>query len=225
MTLIIAAQGDGFIVAAADTRETVDAGAIRVEVNIAEKLVMLTPHTAVLFCGDSGYAQNIIARYQAKIAGQRELGVTPLADDFAIFCQEEAKKTVGVPTFSRVKPYRNFPDIGFVLGGLDKAGRKFTQPRCYGLSSWTGYRLELGGGGFVLDGKPMLARYLFAHHYRAGMDIGSLCDLVIRCLYDTSRVDGDVGGKYRLAIILPDEVRLKHELEIEEMINDADLRW
>lgn len=225
MTLIIAAQGDDFVVVGADTRETVDVGTIRVEVNIAEKLVKLTSHAAVLLCGDSGYAQNLIAKYQASISGRRELGITQLTEDFASFCQKEAIRVRNVPTFSSYPPHQYFPDIGFVLGGLDKVGRRFSRPRCYGISSYRGYRLELGGGGFVLDGKSMLARYLFAHHYRAGMDVEGLSNLVLRCLFDTSRVDGDVGGKYRMAIVDSKDVRTKSQDEIEEMIDDAKLRW
>jgi len=225
MTLIIAAQGDDFVVVGADTRETVDAGAIRVEVNIAEKLVRLTNHAAVLFCGEAGYAQNLIAQYRGRIARRRELGITQLTQDFASFCQEEAMRLRDVPTFSRTPPHTYFPDIGFVLGGLNKVDGKFSRPSCYGLSSWRGYRLELGGEGFVIGGKYMLARYLFSKNYKADMDVETLSDLVLRCLFDTSRVDGDVGGKYRLAIIDSKETRTKTEEEIEQMIEGANLRW
>lgn len=72
MTLIIAAQGENFVIVAADSRETVDVGTMRVEVNIAQKLIQLTPHTSLLFCGDSGHAQYLISKYQAMTSHRRE---------------------------------------------------------------------------------------------------------------------------------------------------------
>lgn len=225
MTLIIAAQGEDFLIVAADSRETVDAGAIRVEVNIAEKLVQLTKHTALLFCGDAGHAQYLVSKFQAITSHRRERGVTQIAEEFSLFCQEEALRVKDVPTFSYAPTYKYFPNIGFVLGGLDKIGNRFSRPMCYGLASHRGYRLELGRGGFVLDGKPMLARYLFAHYYKPNMDVDSLSKLIVQCLYDTSRVDGDVGGKYKMAIIDHQRSRPKEPEEIDAIIDEAQLRW
>ncbi len=225
MTLIIAAQGKDFMVLGADSRETVDVGVVRVETNIAEKLIQLTDHTTVLFCGDAGYAQHLISKYQTRISGRPEFGVTDLTEDFASFCQEEEIRLSNVPTFSTRSPTgRYFPDLGFILAGFNKVGRQFSQPRCYGLSSQRGYRLELGNG-FVLDGKPMIARYLFARSYKPDMDIARLSNLVVQCLFDTARVDGDVGGRWRLAIIGPTETRVKSHEEVEKTIDDEDLRW
>jgi len=226
MTLIVAAQGADFMVLGADSRETVDVGVIRVETNIAEKLIRLTDHAAVLLCGEAGYAQHLVAKYQARISGAAELGVTDLTEGFASFCQAEAIRLSNVPTFSFHSPtYQYFPDIGFILGGLNKIGTGFSEPRCYGLSSQRGYRLELGGNGFVLDGKPMIARYLFARYYQPNMDIQNLSKLVARCLFDTARVDGDVGGQWKLAIIEPTAIRVKSHEEVEQIIENEELRW
>src|SRR2546428_10813273 len=96
MTLIIAAQGEDFMVLGADSRETVDVGVIRVETNITEKLIRLTDHSAVLFCGEVGHAQHLISKYQDRISGRPEFGVTDLTEDFASFCQEEAVRLINV---------------------------------------------------------------------------------------------------------------------------------
>lgn len=76
-----------------------------------------------------------------------------------------------------------------------------------------------------MDGKPMIARYLFAKEYRAGLDLDTVTNLVLKCLYDTARVDGDVGGKYRFAIIDSNGIRTKTEEEIDDMIDEAHLQW
>ena len=231
MTLIVAAQGNDeqgnyFVVLGADTRETVDVGTVRVEVNIAEKFYPLTSHAAILMCGDSGHAQYLITKFRQKIKGKRERGVTRLVEDFSTFCQLEAIERSRTPTVGNLPPNNRYvPNIGFVIGGLDLAEDKFVLPMCYGLSSYRGYAIELGGGGFILDGKPMIARYLFAKEYRAGLDLDTVTNLVLKCLYDTARVDGDVGGKYRFAIIDSNGIRTKTEEEIDDMIDEAHLQW
>jgi 20S proteasome alpha/beta subunit len=229
MTLIIAAQGENFVIVGADSRETVDVGAVRVEVNMAQKMTQLTNHALVLFCGDAGYAQNLIQKFKATIVRRHERGITQLTDMFSSFCQKEAVRTSRVPTWPLHSPHSYYPNIGFILGGLDMEQGRFIKPSCYGLSSYRGYRPELGlqadGGGFVLDGKPMIARYLFAHHYRAGMNIKDLSTLVAQCLFDTARVDGDVGGRWKMAIVKAEGVTMIGHDEVEDIIDTEDLRW
>ncbi len=218
------------MIVGADSRETVDVGAVRVEVNMAEKMVKLTNHAFVLLCGDAGYAQNLIQKFKATIARRHERGITQLTDDFSSFCQQAAIRTSRVPTWSPYPPHAYYPNIGFVLGGLDMENGRFTKPSCWGLSSYRGYRPESGlqaeGGGFVLDGKAMIARYLFARHpYQAGMNVEKLSTLVARCLFDTARVDGDVGGRWKMAIIMAEGVTMIDHEEVEAIIDAEDLRW
>ncbi len=73
-----------------------------------------------------------------------------------------------------------------------------------------------------MDGKPMIARYLFSKKYRRGMDVDSLTKLVALALADTADADGDVGKPFHMAVIdAPDGVRFKTEDEIDEMIEEA----
>lgn len=231
LTLILAAQandgqGKEFIVMGADTRETLDTGSVRVEVNIAEKLHNLTRHTAITLCGDSGHAQHLVSKFRREKLRGREVGIIEVVQKFSDFCKDEARSSAGVPTFGRFPPNnRHIPDMGFVIAGFSKEGDDFVHPMCYRVSSLTGYLIEFGGGGFAIDGKGAIARYLFSKEYRPPMDLPTVSTLVLKCLVDTSEVDGDVGGRYKLAIIDSNGIVSKPLEEIEEMIEDAKLRW
>ncbi len=50
----------------------------------------------------------------------------------------EAKKVRDVPAHPQY-----FPSFGFVIAGLNKSRGEYNVPRCYGLSSTTGFRLGL----------------------------------------------------------------------------------
>ena len=236
MTLIVAAkaidgQGHEFVVLGADTRETVVAGAARVEVNIAHKLFPLTRHSAIMLCGDSGHAQYLISKFRrtkltGRVTGRREMGVTQLVETFSEFCQDEALDWKNVPTLGKYPPdNRHFPDIAYVIAGFNREGNRFAHPLCYGVSSLTGYLIDLGESGFAIDGKGIIARYIFSKEYHPPMDLPHVTNLVLKCLVDTSEVDGDVGGRYNLAIIDSNRIDPKTSEEIEEMIDDAQLHW
>lgn len=214
MTLIISAQGKDFVVVGADTRETIDEGTIRIEINIGEKLTKLSTHTAVLFAGDSGLAQYAIERFKSK-SGIKDVGVTGLTEKFAKYLRREAIEQSAVPTVS------NFiPSFDFVIGGLDRSSDgKFAIPKCYRLVSRQGFRLRYEKDGFALDGKDMLANYKFAKHYRKNqMTLKELTNLVAQTLWDTSRVDGDVGGKFKMAYIDSKGFHEMHEPDITKAI-------
>ncbi len=205
MTLIIAAQGKNFVVLGADSRETVEPrissfAPMRVEVNIAEKIVPLSRHSAILVCGDTGQAQYLVERFMTE-REDVDAGVSSIAEEFKEFCRQEARKVADVPKYPNY-----FPDYGFIIAGLDKTGKRFRVPKCFSLQSAQGFRMNLAKEGFALDGKPMLAYYLFEKHYSRTEkdDPDALCELVGKTLYDTSRIDGDVGGTLRMALIRQD---------------------
>lgn len=221
-------HGKEYVVLGADTRETIDTPSVRVEVNIAEKLHPLTRHAAIMLCGDSGHAQHLIEKFiRKKVRGKREVGVTQLVQKFSDFCQDETTDWKNVPTFGKFPPdNKHIPDMGFVIAGFDKEPNgRFVHARCYGINSLTGYLIEFGGGGFAIDGKGMLARYLFSKEYRPPMGLPTVTTLVLRCLVDTSQCDGDVGGRFRLAIIASRGVSEKSQDEIDDEIEAAGLLW
>jgi 20S proteasome alpha/beta subunit len=214
MTLIIAAQGKGFVVLGADTRETVDARSIRVEINLAEKIIQITPHVAILFCGDVAKAQYLVEKF-SELVRKTDEGVSKIAEDFARFCKEDAIRDSNVPTYPDY-----FPSFAFIIGGLNKSRGKFVIPKCYKLGSTEGFKLGLCKEGFALDGKPMLAYYLFEKNYRNTRNVDGLCKLVAQTLYDTARVDGDVGGPPKMVIIRSGGLTWCPDADIQAYIQD-----
>ena len=192
MTLIIAAQGKSFVVLGADSRETVEPrvsgfAPMRVEVNIAQKIINVSPHSAVLICGDAGQAQYVLHRF-IDDRDDVDADASQIAEDFKEFCRQEARAVADVPKYPNY-----FPDYGFIIAGLDKSRGRFKIPKCYTLQSTQGFRMNYGKEGFALEGKPMLAYYLFEKHYERTdkEEPDALCELVGRTLYDTRRIDGD----------------------------------
>ena len=216
MTLIIAAQGKDFIVAGADSRETMDTGDVRVEINIADKLVQLSKHSAILMAGDGGLAQYAIERYKST-RRIRDIGVSTITESFANFCRIEASAQAVVPTGSTFAP-----SFAFIITGLDKdKSGKFSIPKCYRLNSRQGFRLRFEKDGFAIDGKPILAYHSFAKRYKKNeMTVKALTELVAQTLWDTARVDGDVGGDFKMAIIDSDKLREMKKPDVYDSIKE-----
>lgn len=199
MTLIIAAAGKDFVILGADSRETVEPrfSPMRVEYNSAEKIVKLSNHAAVLICGEMAQAHYVVQKYK-DVHGDMDDDVSTVAEAFKDTCRLEARTVADVP-----KSPNYFPDYAFIIAGLDKARGRFTIPKCYSLDSTQGFRMKLGNEGFTISGKPMLALYLFERFYERTdkEEPDGLCGLVGQSLYDTKRIDGDVGGELKMAYI------------------------
>jgi len=196
MTLVIAACGPDFVVLGADSRATIDSGAARVEVNIMEKITPVTSHAAILLSGEAGLGDQLIEKFKLSLK-KKDYGATSIAEQLTDFCIEDAKKHVGVPTYPSY-----FPNLVFIIAGLDKKGSRYRVPRCYTLDSLRGFRLGLSKG-YEIQGKSMIARYLFAKNFQWDMQLDDLCRLVAQTIYDVMSIDGDVGGRIRLARIDP----------------------
>jgi len=69
------------------------------------------------------------------------------------------------------------------------------------MNSGSGFRLGKYPSGYGIDGKPFVAHYLFRKIYSSDLSIEEMCKLVAQSIYDTKKLDGDVGGEIRLAII------------------------
>lgn len=199
MTLIIAAHGKDFVVLGADSRETVEPqySPMQVQVNIAEKIVKLSRHSAVLICGDMGQAQYLVEKFKAQRV-DLDVDVSKVAEEFKGFCRDEAREVGNVPKYPNY-----FPDYRFIVAGLDKKRGAFKVPKSFSMGSVQGFRMNYGKEGFTLDGKPMLAYYQFEKYYLRAekAEFDPLCVLVGQTLYDTRRIDADVGGQLRMALV------------------------
>lgn len=216
MTLVIAAQGKDFVVLGTDTRGKLEAQGSRVEVNnLAQKLIPVSSHAAILIFGSAGSAQYLAHLFQSKNT-RAGINVSTLIKDFAELCRREWRKLKDVPLDGAP-----LPRFGFIVAGLDQSGETFSVPKCYGLGSSTGFFPEFYGEGFNIKGKQMIARFLFAKTYKKEeVIVNNLCKLVAQALYDTSKVDGDVGGKFNMAIIESRGFRVISDTDISELIAD-----
>jgi 20S proteasome alpha/beta subunit len=197
MTLVIACSGKDFVVMGADSRVTYrDVAGNSIGMNLMDKLIPVSKHVAILLSGEAGNADELVERFKLKRRGKD--GVTNVADEFTEFCRQDARKAAGVPMHPNY-----FPDFSFIVAGLDKRGTKYVIPRFYTLDSLAGYRLGLSRL-FEIQGKPLIARYLFCKEFEPDMIVDKLCRLVARALYDTAKIDGEVGGDLKMARIEAD---------------------
>lgn len=211
MTLVIAAQGNDFVVLGTDSRGTIqDTGGTRVELNIMNKLVVISKYVAILMHGSAEYGDYLIEKFKLTLRGKIH-NVSDIAEKFSEICREEGRKLIDVPS-------THLPSFGFVITGLDKKSGKYV-PKSYYLTSGSGFRLRIPKHGFALEGKTMIAYYLFAQKYHNDMDVDGICTLVAQTLYDTKSVDGDVGGKLRIAIIDKNGLREPPESDIDTWID------
>jgi 20S proteasome alpha/beta subunit len=198
MTLVVAAPGSDFVILGADSRGTIqDQGGTRVEINIVKKLIPVSDRVAIMVYGAANESIHLVERFQSSHQ-DRSSGVTEIANDFAAFCRDEARLLADVP-----REYN--PSFGFVIAGLDKQGRRYV-PRAHSLRSGNGYWLG-SYPHYAVEGKPMIALYLFTTYYREGMTFEELCKLVAVVLNETRKIDGDVGGRLRMAAIDMDGFR------------------
>lgn len=198
MTLIIAAEGKDFVILGADSRATIESGrgATRVEINFMNKITKVADHVGILLAGEAEVGDRLVEKFKLSLK-RNDDGVTHIAEKLTDFCIDDARRLTGVPMHPDY-----FPNFGFIIAGLDKKRGKYNLPRCYTLDSVTGFRLGLARG-FAIDGKRMIAYYLFAKEFEHEMEFEEVCKLVAKAIHDTKSIDGDVGGPIRMARIHP----------------------
>jgi 20S proteasome alpha/beta subunit len=194
MTLVVALRGDGFVVLGADRRGTVLGDDGSVAHNIFEKLIEVNDHVALLLHGNGPPMTFLLEEFQ-KTPGLSRMGVSSATRALATVCRREWDE---IPLTSRplIKSY------GFVVGGLDRKPKGRWSARCLGLNSARGFCFD-SYVPFGIFGKPMIANYLFARHYRSTISEVRALWLVALSLLETRTVDGDVGGNVHLAIVRP----------------------
>ena len=212
MTLVIAAYGKDFVILAADSRGTLreSDGGTRVELNRYRKLRHINDRVGLLMYGDANFANYLVEQF-GRDNDLSRLGVTSFSHKFAKFARDELAK---VPIISRgaVPPY------GYIIAGLEQGSRRSAAPRCLGLYSANGFHV-CEYDRFAIEGKPILANYLFAKGFFDDMDEEELSSLVAQAIYDTRKVDGDVGGSIHMTIIDRKGLRPVDASDIDKMID------
>lgn len=212
MTLIVAAQGEDFVIVGADSRGTItDMAGNRMELNLQLKIEKITEKATILLAGSAYQADYLIEKFKSteKISDQ---DVSEIAESFAAFCRNEER------IYSDIT--RKHPDYKFIIAGLKKVSKGKYVPRCYKIHGENGYRVGVYKQGFGLEGKPLLGYYIFSKKYeKSKNDLDNLIDLVVEVLYETSNVDGDVGGELRLSIIDERGTRPVQKGDIEKRLH------
>lgn len=210
MTLVIAAHGYDFVVLGTDSRGTkVDNAGNRTQINFVTKLYTMTDKVGILLFGATEQAVYLLRKFKKTIKDPKET-VTKIAENFADFCITYAKKTRDVPTVT-------MPFFGFIITGLDKSGKKYL-PKSYILLSHTGFRLGEVALPYAINGKDIIADYLFIKYYKKNLTLDDICKLVANSFNDTINVDGDVGGDIQMAIIEKDGFRKIRKQDIDTFI-------
>jgi 20S proteasome alpha/beta subunit len=211
LTLVIAAHGKDFLVAGADSKGTAEAGGVRVELNMVQKLVKVNEHVVILLYGNVERAQYLIDELGVQNRFAADSGVRHVAKEFKTLCREEARVPMGLPMSEE-------SGFGFIVAGLEATDGVFNTPKIYGFGNVGGYSLGLGRDGFLIKGKPMIAYYNFAKNYKAVLKMADpkteLAKLVAQSLHDTIQVDGDVGGPIKLSIIDSTGARVLEEPDV-----------
>lgn len=216
MTVVIAVPGKELILLGADSRGTIENGAGRVEINTMQKLIPVTKYTAILMYGFSEAANHLVE----KFISERAEGLTwvkEVADAFSELCREEERKLAGVPRHPD-----SWNDIfGFIIAGLEQINGGY-KPYAYDLNNYDGFRLGLCRP-YAIQGKPLIALYLFAKNYEEDLTVDALCRLVAQSIYDTEQIDGDVGGTIRLAVIDSEGLRIIPGHDISDFIKSWEI--
>ena len=217
MTLVIAAKGKDFVVMGADSKGTFqDSSGTRVELNIQQKLIKINDRTGILLFGNKPYhAYYLIEKFKQGCKNEKK-NVSDTAEDLASFCRNEARKFSDIPRYSP-------PDFGLIIAGIDKSAGKIT-PKCYSLTSGGGFSLGLYNHGFGIEGKPIIATYLFAKNFVKEMDLDDLVKLIVGSLHDTMNIDGDVGGGINITIIEDSGTRSIRRMDIDEKIKQWEMQ-
>ena len=206
MTLIISAKGhhinrngereSDFIVLGCDSRGVVEIKDVfRTEVNNYKKLFPLNDYCCVMLSGDSESGLSLINGFLEKSKIQRK-GVSDVVEEFCRFCRARFNE---IEEFSLTTQER-FPDVDFIIAGMDKVGNNFTKGKMFTLR-----RARLFNPAFCDDfialGQNFLAYYFCEKLYKNDLDLDTVLSIVGQAIYDTMRTNGNVGGDITLAVI------------------------
>jgi len=212
MTLVIAAQGNDFLILGVDSRGTLtDVAKNRLQVNTMTKLHKINDQVAILVSGAGEQAMYLIEQFEKQLTN-KNLGVSKITNQLVDYCRNEFEKL-------KVIPVPDLPRFVLVIAGVDKIS-DVRIPHCYYIDSHSGFIPSDAKHGYVIKGKRIIAEYLFAKHYTPNKSVNYLCDLVTSSINDTINVDGDVGGIIHVAIIGEDGYREYSNHDVESFVKE-----
>lgn len=225
MTLIISAKGqhaekdgkDDFIVVGCDSRGVVEVeNIIRTEINTSKKLFQLGDYCCIMLSGDEELGITLIKGFLEKTS-VRGKGVSKIAQEFYQFAKKQCEE---IDDFTLVTQ-KLFPDVDFIISGMDKQGKKFTKGKIFILRKSSLF-FPLLIENFIPSGQSLLAFYLFEKYYKSykkSKTLDDMCFLVGQSIYDTQRINGNVGGDITVAVIDSKKFRI---LNAQDFFKDWD---
>jgi 20S proteasome alpha/beta subunit len=195
MTLIIAAKVGESIVVGADSRAlNIDRSGTRFMRDNSEKIISLNKYCCILMAGDSEVSFYLINKFKNKI--NKNDDIVSICNKLTSFCRKEFEPCSKLLTAGS----RNYPDICFILTGLEKKRKKYKIPRIFLIKSWN-FFLAGEEEEYAIVGKETITRYLFTKTYKNDLPLEKVTELIVQCLHDTEKIDGEAGGKIKVATI------------------------
>jgi len=196
-TLVVAAQGNDFVVLGSDSLGMLGnlGGPIVVGSNRSRKITILSNHVAVAIFGAAEFGETLLNQFRAS--GD---GVTNVLEEFRIFCREKWNEW-----FSGVD-IKNQPLVGFMIAGLDQSeSGEYDMPKKYSIVSSLNFAPALHTYPCACRGIPSLATFILNESYREEMSVDELCELVNSTISKVAQTDPRIGLPVRIALITPEE--------------------
>jgi 20S proteasome alpha/beta subunit len=198
MTLILALEisppSGPQIIVGADSRGVHDYRILRMETNREEKLIQMGRFCCILISGDGEVGRGLVSRFKARYR-RIPSEISRVAKLFSKFCRAEYRALA--PYHS--KNAKEFPDVAFILVGIER-NHSTAETKIFTIRSenmfFVGERKF-----YASDGSILLANYKISKMYEPEMLSDDAVKLVAQSIYDTTRVDGNVGLPINLAVI------------------------
>lgn len=196
MTLLIAAKCKDGIILGSDSRSIIEnlrGGGPRFINDSEEKLIPLNKYCCIMIAGDSLASVYLINKFR-KLANKTK-DVVQLTQEFSKFCRDEYKPYISYGGSTHC------PRVSFIIAGLAKEGSKYKEAKIFVLSSDTSF-FTGEESNYAIVGKDDISNYLFAKLYdKYNNSSERMTELIVQCLYDTEKIDGEAGGKKHLVSI------------------------
>ncbi len=218
MTLIIASKCKDGLVLGSDSRSiSTDGVGARYIRDATDKLIKLNDYSCLLIAGDSQASVRLLEEFKKDVKPDDTVSV--ISKKFNKFCRKEYE-----PYSMNISLMKNSPRLYFILAGLDKDNEgKNSIPRIFTITrdDWffVGEERE-----YAIVGKNDISNYLFSKKYdEYSLSSEKMTELIVQCLYDTEKIDGESGGKMHLVSITEYGVSETDEKIYVERIEQRDL--
>lgn len=215
MTLVTAAQGKDFVIAAADTRGTFgDVNVAFSSYDVMQKMVVVAPHVIIQMYGAGEQGDNILEEFKRTLT-QTDDGISNILVKLSAFCLGKWQ------AFFNTVPFEYRPVVAYQVVGLDAdpKTKAFSVPKLYSIDSRTNFVPAFHRYGWVTGGVPMFAIYLLGRRYKTDMTVEQLSALIGYVQSETATQDLRVGGAINMKKITPEGVRDVPETEIRGLLD------